>query len=381
MKHNYILLLLPAILWSCSGKPLNVKIVGSDASQLMIVDEAKVSDTRDIRLSDIASDFRVVRFDNREEALFRPGMLSFSDNYIIAGKEPVKLFDRDGRYICDVGAIGNEPGEYPIGAYDVLIDEEGGQIYVAGFNNKINSYDLQGNFTGEAKIGRKLNKGKLFKNADATISTVQLCFSEQDDNQFVAATFPTSMNDTDTVSYVFSPYLVANLVDDTGATVGFNNEIFSYRCTDTPTFHTTFNDTLYNYNAEANRLEAVYTLDMDIERKDGAFFVYYDLPHHMLTYIVGGANKGKIMVDKSTREAWRVGKCINDFFFNLDGWGWSMHDGYVYGIYEPLELKSRLEDAIADGKIGSEHHEAVERFMTTLHENDNNVMIVAKLRS
>ncbi len=87
------------------------------------------------------------------------------------------------------------------------------------------------------------------------------------------------------------------------------------------------------------------------------------------------------MVDKSTREAWRVGKCINDFFFNLDGWGWSMHDGYVYGIYEPLELKSRLEDAIADGKIGSEHHEAVERFMTTLHENDNNVMIVAKLRS
>ncbi len=91
MKHNYILLLLPAILWSCSGKPLNVKIVGSDASQLMIVDEAKVSDTRDIRLSDIASDFRVVRFDNREEALFRPGMLSFSDNYIIAGKEPVKL--------------------------------------------------------------------------------------------------------------------------------------------------------------------------------------------------------------------------------------------------------------------------------------------------
>ncbi len=87
----------------------------------------------------------------------------------------------------------------------MLIDEEGGQIYVAGFNNKINSYDLQGNFTGEAKIGRKLNKGKLFKNADATISTVQLCFSEQDDNQFVAATFPTSMNDTDTVSYVFSP--------------------------------------------------------------------------------------------------------------------------------------------------------------------------------
>lgn len=378
MRLTFIPLLLP-LLYSCSGKPLNVRVVDSDASELMIVDESKVNETRDIKLSDIASDFRIVRFDNRDEALFKPGMISFSDNYIAAGKKPVKLFDRNGKYLCDVGAVGNGPGEYSVGAYDVLIDEPAGKIYVAGFNNKINSYDLQGNFTGEIKIGRRLNKAKLFRNADETLSAVQLCFREEDDNKFVAATFPVSMTDSDTVRYAFAPQLLSAMVDGEGKTVGFNNEIFSFRCNDRPTFHTTFNDTLYHYDTEINRLHAIFTLDMESERKDGAFFVYYDLPHHIMANIVGGDHNGTIMLDKNTLEAWRVGKKINDYFFDLDGCGWSVHDGHVYGCFEPSELQAQLEKAIDEGKISAQHLDAVRSFMATLHENDNDIMIVARL--
>ena len=379
MRLSFIPLLLP-LLYSCSGKPLNVKVVDSDASELMIVDESKVTEIRDIKLSDLASDFRIVRFDNRDEAFFKPSMISFSDNYIAAGKKPVKLFDRDGKYLCDVGAVGNGPGEYSIGAYDVLIDEPAGKIYVAGFNNKINSYDLQGNFTGEIKIGHKLNKPKLFRNADETLSAVQLCFREEVDNQFVAATFPTLMTDIDTVRYAVVPQLMSDMVDSEGKTVGFNNEIFSFRCNNhRPTFHTTFNDTLYYYDSQLNRLHAIFTLDMDAERKDGGFFVYYDLSDHFMANIVGGNNKGSVMVDKNSLEAWRVGKKINDYFFDLDGWGWSVHDGYVYDYYEPSELQSKLEKAIDEGKISAPHLDAVRSFMATLHENDNNIMIIARL--
>lgn len=378
MRLTFIPLLLP-LLYSCSGKPLNVKVVELDASELIIVDESKVTDTRDIKLSDIASDFRIVRFDNRDEAIFKPSMLSFSDNYIAAGKNPVKLFDRDGKYLCDVGAVGNGPGEYNVGAYDVLIDEPAGKIYVAGFNNKVNSYDLQGNFTGEIKIGRKLNKAKLFRNADETLSAVQLCFREDDDNQFVAATFPVSMTGSDTVRYAFAPQLMSGMVDGEGKTVGFNNEIFSFRCNYRPTFHTTFNDTLYHYDTEINRLNAIFTLDMDSERKDGAFFVYYDLPDHIMANIVGGDHNGTVMVDKNTLEAWRVGKKINDYFFDLDGWGWSVHDGYVYDYFEPSELQSSLEKAIDEGKISAKHLDKARSLIATLHENDNNIMIIARL--
>ncbi len=369
-----------ALLASCTHAPINVKLIDSDASQLMVVDEDEVNESRTLLLSDIAEDFRIVRFDNRDEALFDAGgMPTFSENYIAAGRTPVKLFTRDGKYICDVGGVGNGPGEYYISAYDVLIDEPADRIYVAGFGQAVNSYDLRGNFKGVVKLPRPLNKGKLFNNNDSTLSAIQLCFRDHDDNLFVAATFPASTGENDTVRYAFAPQLSTNFIDEEGYAVGFNNEIFSFRCSDRPTFHTTFNDTLYCYNAEANRLDAIFTLNMDKERKGDGYFVYKELPNHILVYIVRGNNPGTILIDKSEMKAWRIDKTVNDSFFNLK-LGFNMHDGHVFGIYEPLELHDRLQKAIDRGEIADRYREDVDKLMATLNENDNNIMITARLR-
>lgn len=381
MKTNIIWALMAGALFaSCGHDPINVKLIDCDASQLMVVDEQDVTESRPLFLSDIAEDFRIVRFDNRDEALFDAGGIpAFSDNYIAAGRTPVKLFTRDGSYICDVGGVGNGPGEYYISAYDVLIDEPADRIYIAGFGKAVNSYDLRGNFKGTVRLPRPLNKGKLFNNGDGTISAIQLCFRDRDNDPFVAATFPASTADGDTVRYVFAPQLATNFIDEEGYAVGFNNEIFSFRCSGRPAFHTTFNDTLYNYNAEANRLEAIFTLDMDKNRKGEGYFVYKELPAHILVYVVGGDNPATIVVDKSGMKAWRVDKTVNDSFFNL-GLGFNVHDGHVFGIYEPMELHDRLQKAIDEGKIADSDREKVDKFMATLHENDNNIMILARLR-
>lgn len=374
------LIAIAAVLTGCSSTPLNVKVIESDSSKLLVVDEADVSETRDIKMSDIADDFRVVRFDNRDEAFFEPGMPTFSTNYIAAGKDPVKLFTREGKYITDVGAIGNGPGEYNIGAYDMMIDEESDRIYIMDFNRGINSYDLRGNFIAKIPFPANINKGKLFKNPDGTMSVVHLGFRE-DDYPFVAANFNPAMNPGDTIRYVTAPQLLCNLIDkQQNARVGFNNEVWSYRCDGENTFHTTFNDTLYSYNNRTDALEARFVLDMKPERKDGAFFVYQPTRKYIFANIVGGGNKGTILVDKQQMQAFRLGKRINDYFFGLDHIGWNFHDGFLFDIYEPLELSDRLQKAIDESKVPEEQMGPLREFMSTLHENDNNIMIVARLR-
>lgn len=376
---SFTFLLLGITFTGCSSKPISVRMIETDSSEMMVVDESLVTESRDMLLSDLAEDFRIVRFDNRDEALFQPGMPAFSDNYIAVGKKPVKLFTRDGKYVCDIGAVGNGPGEYYVGAYDVLIDEPSDRIYVAGFGQNVNCYDLRGNFIGVAGLNKPLNKGKLFLNSDSTVSAVQLCFREDKENAFVAANFSVGDAPGDTVRYVYAPQLAVNSIDEEGRTVGFNHELWSFRCSPRQTFHTTFNDTLYHYNAPAGRLEAVFRLDMTPERKDGAFFIYQELPGHIFANIIGGENNGTIVVDKQTHEAWRAGEKVNDFFFDLK-WGWSFHDGYMFDIYEPLELQDKLQKEIDEGNISSAHREAVEEFMSTLRENDNNIMLVARLK-
>lgn len=368
------------ILAGCSNTPLNVKVVESDSSKLLVVDEAEVTETRDLKLSEIADDFRIVRFDNRDEAFFSPGMPAFSTNYIAAGKDPVKLFTRDGKYIADVGAIGNGPGEYNIGVYDVMIDEEADRIYIMDFKKAIISYDLRGNFISKIPFPANINKGKLFKNPDGTMSVVHLCFKE-DSYPFVAANFNPAMNPGDTIRYVFAPQLSCNLIDrQQNAAVGFENEVWSYRCDGENTFHTTFNDTLYRYNNSTDAVEARFVLDMKPERKDGGYFVYQPTPTFIFANIVGGSNRATLLVDKQKLQAVRLGKRINDYFFDLDHVGWNFHDGYVFGIYEPLALSDRLQKAIDEGNVSEEQIGPLREFMSTLHENDNNIMIVARLR-
>lgn len=377
MKQIYYALGL-CILCSCKSNPVSVTMLDSDSSELIVVDESEVKETRDIYLSEIAEDFRIVRFDNEEEAFFSGFMPSFSENYIAIGKKPVKLFTKDGKYLCDIGGVGNGPGEYS-SAYDVLIDEPAGRIYVAGFSKNLNCYDLKGNYVGNIAFPKPLNKGKLFKSPEGTISAVQLCFKEYEDNHFVAANF-NPLDAGDSVRYVFSPQLEISIKNEEGATVGFNNEVWSYRCSDRQSFHTTFNDTLYSYNPQENKLDAIFKLDMLPERKGSSFFVYRELPDLILADIVGGDNSGSIALDKHNKEVWRVGKMINDSFFNLRYGCRGLHDGYIFEVYEPLELKEKLEKSIEAGDVADSDRAKIDSLLNTLHENDNNLLFVSKLK-
>ena len=66
-------------------------------------------------LSELVESLEVIPLENKDEAFSKIGVIYVSDNYL--GMQPYgqfsyKLFDKNGKFICDVGARGQGPGEY-----------------------------------------------------------------------------------------------------------------------------------------------------------------------------------------------------------------------------------------------------------------------------
>ena len=91
---------------------------------LTVCDQKQLNDTLQIPLSLLAENLEIIRFDNRDEALMGEQMVIVSDNYLLVWNQehPVRLFDRKGNFLANIGANGQGPGEYQA-LYDAQIDE------------------------------------------------------------------------------------------------------------------------------------------------------------------------------------------------------------------------------------------------------------------
>lgn len=58
-------------LYACSSSVQNVTTVKLDDTQIVVLDEAKVTEKKTVKLSDLVEDFQVIRFDNKDEAFFK----------------------------------------------------------------------------------------------------------------------------------------------------------------------------------------------------------------------------------------------------------------------------------------------------------------------
>lgn len=108
----------------------------------------------EILLSDLIESLEIIKLDNREEALIAtyPFGIDVSSNYILIepdGVSALKLFTRKGRYVADIGGVGQGPGEYKY-AVNRFLDEKQGRVAIAENKNII--FDLKGQFLSEESI-------------------------------------------------------------------------------------------------------------------------------------------------------------------------------------------------------------------------------------
>ena len=329
--------------------------------------------TKDIPLSELIEDCQLLLFENSDSALFKAQTITASDNYIgIRQRDGAfKLFNRQGKFLCNIGAKGNGPGEYSIAIYDELIDEKGGYVYLSSFvGDKLMVYDLNGKWIKDIKLPLKINKPKIAINDDGTLSVVHMSFNEKDPFAFCV-----DMDGNIKQQILTPPHL----------TVGdFNGEIFSYQNGPDFEFFHTSNDTIFAYNAKENRLEPHFVMKFsDLEKIPIHIFML--LPTYVFANCYfwdeekGRPGEGYIYaIDRKTGKGSRF-NLVNDYFGNLPT-PYSFNKGYYLRTMEPGALKEKIEEHLASGKCPDNQKDKLKELTASLNENDNNLLFIGKLK-
>ena len=368
----------------CLGEmPVIAKKVTLPTGDLIVCDLAKATDTLDIPLSMLTEELQIVPLDNRDEALVGGWVrTTVSDNYILVSNNrqvPYKLFGRDGKFICTVGSFGQGPNEYQL-TYAEQLDEAHNRIYIMSWNaEKILVFDLKGNPQPYIPLNTRVPKGKFRVNtADSTVIVTTLPFEGSPEVVWVQ-----DMHGNRKQS-IAPGHLMAPR--------DFSNEVMDAR--NTSAYDVMFliimpeakQDSLYHYNLEKNRLEPRFTALFTGERIP--WHGYTELPHHFIgdgsfpvqvseTSFQGSA-PAYYIVDKTTLKG-NFMRLKNDFL-HISAWP-SFSNGYYTANMEPMTLKEQLEEALKEENLDESVQARIKACLSSLDENGNNVILLAKLKN
>lgn len=363
--------------------PVIAEKVALPTGDLIVCDLAKATDTLDIPLSMLTEELQIVPLDNRDEALVGGWVrTTVSDNYILVSNNrqvPYKLFGRDGKFICTVGSFGQGPNEYQL-TYAEQLDEAHNRIYIMSWNaEKILVFDLQGNPQPYIPLNTRVPKGKFRVNtADSTVIVTKLPFEGSAEMVWVQ-----DMHGNRKQS-IAPGHLMAPR--------DFSNEVMDAR--NTSAYDVMFliimpeakQDSLYHYNLEKNRLEPRFTALFTGERIP--WHGYTELPHHFIgdgsfpvqvceTSFQGSA-PAYYIVDKTTLKG-NFMRLKNDFL-HISAWP-SFSNGYYTANMEPMALKEQLEEALREENLDESVQARIKACLSSLDENGNNVILLAKLKN
>ncbi|WP_370795844.1 6-bladed beta-propeller [Bacteroides stercorirosoris] len=135
MRVQFLILVL--FLLSCSS-------VGRKEG-LQVLSPHSASSTID--LMDIVDTVMYVQFDD-SILLSGIGNLVLTDSFIIGAtnKYGILRFDSEGHFLNTIGSIGQGPGEYQSGNYDMAVDAMNGIVYAFMYPDILLSYSLTGEF-------------------------------------------------------------------------------------------------------------------------------------------------------------------------------------------------------------------------------------------
>lgn len=149
MRENIIipLSICVAVLTGCSGK----NQTDYDAVPNVIDVEEAFHNRKNITLTDLGEQVRYIPLETTDSSVVAVSSLTamaVTDKFILIGASsvPITVFDKEnGRYVGQVGQIGNGPEEYPHGT-NFMADPITQTIYVRISPTKYQSYDAKGKF-------------------------------------------------------------------------------------------------------------------------------------------------------------------------------------------------------------------------------------------
>ena len=127
-----VLFMCIAVLFcACQSSKQNVSVANYDDGEMFSLVENMVKEERIVKLSELVDDYRIIQFEDKDEAFFKSNWMYFSKKYILVkqSRDSFKLFNKTGDFLGNIGSYGQGPGEYQ-SVYDAVIDEENKIVYI-----------------------------------------------------------------------------------------------------------------------------------------------------------------------------------------------------------------------------------------------------------
>jgi hypothetical protein len=381
--HSKVKIIFAALIFSaycCSPKgdgTVSEVIVNGDKMYVFSLNELK-PDIATISMSSLLENCTLVQLESIEEAYFKPGTTTVTDNYIGIRSEgkPYMLFDRSGKFLCSVGFIGNGPGEWTISLYDDIIDDKNELIYLSSFmSNKILVYNTSGKFLKNIVAPHRMQKPKMYL-SDGVLTVVHMPFGN---DRAIAFQFDVKTGE-----------VLKELAPPAHLTVqNFEGELFSKK--NVPNifdFIHTSSDTLYHFDVKNNRILPFFK--MTYNTSDNIWKTYFQFNKDILLTNVNVFDdvteryvyKGSVATDlKSKTSSWF--KVVNDYYGNIPAMSFAGRSDNGYWVYniQPEELIDSIEKRLAQSDCTESDRQVLNKTLSTLKEGANNVVFIGKLKS
>ena len=398
---KYLYFIVFVTLWSCSADKVNVK---SEDNSFYSVDLRIIEKTRGtvMSLGDLMESYEIIRLDNRDAALIKTYSYGVyvTDNYILLRPaddvSPVKLFTRKGRYVADIGGVGQGPGEY-LYLYLWLVDEKENRIYLGpGGADKVLVYDLKGNYLPDEVIrfGEIVHKSQIWVDYDKkNVVVVTLPFSANVNSNFAINKNVCWVQNRDGDIVHRIPVNHYGLIGDysNGLVACRNVDAISFSIFEDPGLRTR-PDTLYHYDTKRNIIIPCFTLDYVVAANRRVATILYETPQSYWGRVTLYPNNTSssaspvrlttfnVCVSKKDGNVRRIDR-FTDPLLGLSYPYLVMQNGYVCISYEPLGLMDALDKVLAQTDLKPEIRKRVTNLRNSLHENDNDILMIGKLKS
>ena len=327
------------------------------------------SNVKTVPLSSLVDDCRLVQLETKDEAYFKPWFTTVTNKYIGVRQQdgrPYMLFSSSGKFLCNVGAVGQGPGEYSIQLYDDIIDENNELIYLSCMNdNKILVYKTSGEFLKNIVSPQELHKPKIYL-SDGILTVVHMPFRN---DKAVAIQFDVKSGEV-LRELPPPPHLIVQ---------SFDGELFNTR--NTPgifDFLHTGSDTLYHFDVKNNTILPFFMMTFNSSEKP--YKQYFQLNKDLLLTFVFG--KGLVATDLKNKISSFI-NVTNDFYGNIPAPTYIIHlrNGYWVNNVQPEQLIIDIEKRLADSSCSDNDRKKLKETLSNIKEGDNNVVFIGKLKS
>ena len=375
VKINYLLLFVLLVgVFSCSPKgDSSVSEVTINGNKVYVSALNNINSTLiTLPLSKLVEDCALVQLETGDDIMVNPSFTTITDNYIgiRQSRKPYMLFDRSGKYLCNVGSIGQGPEEYTGSICDDIIDEKNGLIYFSPFyGDKISIYKTSGEFVENINLPMTIVRSVIFLN-----NNILTIVYEPGKNESIAYQY--DINTGEMVAELESPsQLVSDKIGSEMLKTGNISMVFDFSL-----LHRS--DTLYHFDVKNIKVLPFFSISDNTT--EGILKGYCPLNKELCLTFLYSMNQGPrpIITDLKNKSSGYV-NIVNDYFGNLPiSANVSMfRNGYFVQNVQPEQLIDDINKRLRESSCTEKDRQALSQLLSKLEENTNNVLFIGKLKT